>query len=114
MAILRSVDGQFYDVPDDQLAQYLVPADKVKEKLQGSGTDLGPPPGGPPPTEHGPGPAIVVQIYGANPPPPGGGAPPPVDTGAAAPGGEVQPYGWYNTWWNTYRPGWHNVWHNRY
>jgi hypothetical protein len=108
MAILRSLDGQFYEVPDDQLAKYLIPADKVKEKVQGTGEDPGPPPNDPGPPSGGP-PPIVVQIYGAA--PPSGSAGPP--TAAGAPGGEVQPYAWWNTWKNTWAPGWHNVWHNR-
>jgi hypothetical protein len=120
MAILRSVDGQYYEVPDDQLARYLIPADKVKEKVQtGGGEDPGPPDPGPP-GAGGPGPTVLVQIYGTSAPPPGGGgAPPPGGGGAPAPGAggaapEVQPYGWWNTWRNTYAPGWHNVWHNRW
>ncbi len=31
MAILRSLDGQFYEIPDDQVAKFLIPAEKVKE-----------------------------------------------------------------------------------
>jgi hypothetical protein len=108
MAILRSVDGQFYEIPDDQLPKFLIPADKVKEKVQGTGEDPGPPPGDAPPP--GSGPAIIVQIYGAS-VPPSGGAPPP--TTGAAPTSEVQPYGWWNTWRNTWGPHWHNSWHNR-
>jgi hypothetical protein len=111
MAILRSLDGQFYEVPDDQLSKFLIPADKVKEKVQaGGGEDPGPPPGndpGPPP--GGGTPAIVVQIYGAGTPP---GGPPPTGTETPAAAGGVQPYAWWNTWRNTYHPGWHNVWHN--
>ena len=33
MAILRSMDGQFYNVPDSQLNAMLVPADEVKTEL---------------------------------------------------------------------------------
>ena len=33
MAILRSMDGQFYNVLDDQLSAMLVPAEQVKAKL---------------------------------------------------------------------------------
>jgi hypothetical protein len=118
MAILRSLDGQFYEVPDDQLAKFLIPADKVKEKVQSSSEDPGPPSNDPGPPGGGQGPAIIVQIYGASVPPPGGGAPPPggagAPTGSGAPAGEVQPYAWMNTWRNTYGPHWHNVWHNRW
>jgi hypothetical protein len=37
MAILRSLDGKFYEIPDELLASYLIPADKVKERLKGDG-----------------------------------------------------------------------------
>jgi hypothetical protein len=109
MAILRSVDGRFYEIPDDQLSKYLIPEDKVKEKVQAAGGDAGPPedPGPPPPSGS---PAIIVQIFGAaGAQPAGGGAPAPT-----AGAGEVQPYAWWNTWRNTYGPSWHNVWHNRW
>ena len=33
MAILRSLDGKFYNIPDDQLERHLVPADEVKQHL---------------------------------------------------------------------------------
>jgi hypothetical protein len=33
MAILRSLDGMFYNIPDDQLEQHLVPPDEVKQHL---------------------------------------------------------------------------------
>jgi hypothetical protein len=114
MAILRSVDGRFYEVPDDQLNQYLIPEDKVKEKLEGSGAPMVAP--NAPPPDAGPGPAggsptIVVQVYGAA-PPPGAGAPPPSSGTEAPAGAEVQPYGWWNNWWHNVRPGWNNWWHN--
>ncbi|MEM7014734.1 MAG: hypothetical protein AAF585_25015 [Verrucomicrobiota bacterium] len=38
MAILRSMDGKFYNVPDDQLESHLVPADEVKAKLDDART----------------------------------------------------------------------------
>jgi len=37
MAILRSTDGKFYDVPDEELGNYEVPADQVKGLLSGLG-----------------------------------------------------------------------------
>jgi len=110
MAILRGLDGQFYDVPDEHLSKYLIPPDKVKEKVQSGGPDYGPPDDPGPPPGHGSAPAIIVQIYGAS-------APPGSTAGAPAPGAgitaEVQPYTWWNTWRNTAGPGWHNAWHNR-
>jgi hypothetical protein len=39
MAILRSLDGKFYEIPDDLLSRYLIPADKVKERVRGDGED---------------------------------------------------------------------------
>ena len=42
MAILRSVDGRLYDVPDDQLSNYEVAADKVNELM----SEMGEGPGG--------------------------------------------------------------------
>ena len=34
MAILRSSDGKFYDVPDEQLEDKQIPGDEVKTKLK--------------------------------------------------------------------------------
>ena len=109
MAVLRSLDGKFYEVPDDQVEKYLVPADKVKEKLQAAGgpdavgAPLGPPRGAP--GGYAP---IVVQIFGAA-PIQGGSAPPPGQVGAE-PGqaaSEVTPY----MYWNNYN--WSNFhWFN--
>ena len=48
MAILRSADGKFYDIPDADLAQYEIPADQVKGMLaEGGGPGPGPGPGPP-------------------------------------------------------------------
>jgi hypothetical protein len=41
MAILRSLDGQFYEIPDELLAGYRIPAEKVKERLISNGGDPG-------------------------------------------------------------------------
>jgi len=50
MAILRGLDGKFYEVPDTQLDSYLIPEDKVKEKMSEAcppgGGRGGTPPGG--------------------------------------------------------------------
>jgi hypothetical protein len=40
MAILRSLDGNFYEIPDDLASRYLIPADKVKERVEDNGGDL--------------------------------------------------------------------------
>jgi hypothetical protein len=111
MAILRSLDGRYYEIPDDQAEKFLIPEDKLKEKLQSApppAGESGPPPGsgasGPPP--------ILVQIYGVG--PGGAGTPPPGGAGAPAPAGaEVSPYDhhWHNHWQN-YWQNWYNVWHN--
>jgi hypothetical protein len=37
MAIVRSVDGTFYEVPDGDLEQYKVPPDQVKGLMEGAG-----------------------------------------------------------------------------
>src|SRR5438034_3734058 len=104
MAILRALDGTFYEVPDEQIAKYKIPEDKLKEKL---GTQAPTESGGPPPEggapEGGAGGSLVnVHIYysgqGQG---QGGGAP----AGAEA---AVQPYDWRN-WrnWNNWR-NWRN------
>ena len=36
MAILRSTDGKFYEVPDEQLEDKLIPGEEVKAKLAGA------------------------------------------------------------------------------
>ncbi len=116
MAILRSLDGRFFEIPDDQLNQFLIPAEQVKDKLDAAGAPQvppGPQGGGPGPGPESSGaPTILVQIIAA--PPHGSSAPPPTSapTGEAAPTSEVQPYGWWNNWWHNARPGWNNWWHN--
>jgi hypothetical protein len=113
MAILRSLDGRFYEVPDDQVSQFLIPEDRVKEKLEGSGAPMVPPSSSPP--EAGPpgpppgSPTIVVQIFGGA-SMPGPGAPPPSGTGTETTP-EVQPYYW-NNWWHNVKGNWNNWWHN--
>lgn len=119
MAILRSLDGKFYEIPDDQVNNFLIPEDKVKEKLQACGmAEPGPEAG--PPTAEAPTPTVLVQIYGSAGMAGAGapqGAPPPQ---AAATGGEVQPYShywrnyWRNYWHNYWRNNWYNYWQNWY
>ena len=120
MSILRAMDGKFYDVPDDKMAAYAVPQDKLDTVLEQSGVmkPQGSPQGGPPAgpqagPQGGPqgGPAgggapgpVIVQIYAQ--PPAQGGAP------ALAPsseGGDVDPYWWYRYYY--VRP-WYNYWGN--
>lgn len=44
MAILRSVDGKFYEIPDEELGEFEVPAEKVNELMaaMGGGEPEGP------------------------------------------------------------------------
>ena len=37
MAVLQSMDGRFYQVPDNELEQHMIPADKVIETLRAAG-----------------------------------------------------------------------------
>jgi hypothetical protein len=103
MAIVRALDGTFYEVPDEQLGKFKIPEDKLKEKLGAeAGSEPPPPEGGP---GGGAGPLVNVQIYYG-----GQGAGP---TGAPAGAeGAVQPYDYWRNWrnWNNWR-NWHN-WHN--
>ncbi len=115
MAILRSVDGTFYEVPDDQLDDFQIPPEEVKEKLQGSGEGLpsGPPPGGPPPGGGGgggmpPGGLVYVQVFSNT---GGGGGPMAEPQTASAEGGEVQPYQFCSGWRNWKNCCWRN-WRN--
>jgi hypothetical protein len=39
MAILRSLDGKFYEIPDEVVSKYLIPEDKVREKVSAGGGD---------------------------------------------------------------------------
>lgn len=123
MAILRAMDGKFYDVPDEQAAKFEVPRDKVKELLEKSGMPAqqgapgpgqggqrgAPPPGGPPA-----GSPVVVHIHTAGTPHIQSG-PPPAGQGAPAAGqppsgdAEVDPYWWI---WRNYWPNWGNYWPN--
>jgi hypothetical protein len=113
MAIVRSVDGTFYDVPDSELEQYKVPPDQVKGLMEGAGQK---PPSGPQQQQPGKpnggaaqgSPQILVQFIVQ-----GSGAQPPVATQQPqAPESEeekVEPQNFY--WVNWYN--WHN-WYNWY
>ena len=69
MAILRALDGTFYEVPDDALDQYAIPADELKAKLENLEEEL--PETEPPPTEAyyppSPTPLVNVQVFGSVP-----------------------------------------------
>ena len=90
MAILRSTSGKFYEIPDDQLSQYEVPADLVQQ-VQGLGGPGGPE-GGPGGPEAGPGP----------------------EGGPEGEGGDVEPYGFRIHFGWGRRHYWRNCWRNHW
>ena len=111
MAIVRSVDGTFYEVPDSELEQYKVPPDQVKGVMEGAGQKL---PSGPqqqgsmPAGDAGRGsPQILVQfiVQGNSGAQPQTAQKPP----AAADEEKVEPQNYY--WVNWYN--WSN-WYNWY
>jgi hypothetical protein len=113
MAILRALDGTFYEIPDDQVERFKIPEDQLKDKLGAQAPAGGGPEEEPPPSQGGGtgSPLVNVQIYhmGGGP----GSAP-----GGAQGGGEmaVQPYDWRNwrnwrNWWDW--RNWRN-WRNRW
>ena len=69
MAVVRSLEGTFYDIPDSELEQYKVPADQVKGLMEAAGQK---PPSNPGPQQAGQGqgqgqgqggsPQILVQF----------------------------------------------------
>ena len=99
MAILQSINGQFYQIPDEEAEKFLVPADKVEETLRGAGVaqqqqqqpccapgaqpgmQPGMQPGGPMPLST---PSVIIYV--------GGGGPPRVMQAGAGPQGQVQAY----------------------
>jgi hypothetical protein len=92
MAILRAMDGKFYDVPDEQAKKFEVPREKVKDVLAKAGT----PPGGggrPGPRGGPPGSQVVIQVF------PGAGGQPAHTSSHGQEPGEVDPYYW---WWNNW------------
>ena len=110
MAILRSSDGRFYDVADDQLEGKLIPAEQIKEKLGGVGVGPAEGPVGPNPQMMVPGTGgqVVIQIYtsgGDN----GGGYEGPQSEGGE---GDVEAHGycWRRNYFSNY---WRrNCWRN--
>jgi len=57
MALMKSIDGRLYNVPDEQAARFLIPADKVAETLKAAGVQI-PTGAGQPSTQPG-----QVQAY---------------------------------------------------
>ena len=75
MAIVRSLEGTFYDIPDSELEQYKVPADQVKSIMEAAGQKPPPHPTmqfGPqtPGRPAGGSPQILVQFITQAPCPP--------------------------------------------
>ncbi len=97
MAILRSVDGKFYEIPDEELSQHEVPAEKVTAIMDAMG---GGEPGG------GPG--------GAGPGGAGPGGAGPEGLGPEGGGDDVEPYGYYRRRRYYWRNCWRNHWRNCY
>ncbi|MBI5684343.1 MAG: hypothetical protein HZC54_04625 [Verrucomicrobia bacterium] len=58
MALMKSIDGRLYNVPDEEAARYLIPAEKVADTLKEAGLQA--------PAEAGPASqqAGQVQAYG--------------------------------------------------
>jgi hypothetical protein len=113
MAVVRSLEGTFYDIPDSELDQYKVPADQVKSLMEAAGQK---PPQGPPQqqTQQGQGkatggsPQILVQFITQAP-----GAPQQKQGQTAPPAAEgeeekVEPQWYWVNWAN-----WAN-WYNWY
>ena len=118
MAILRSSDGKFYDIADEQLDGRLIPAEQIKEKLGAVGVGPAPGPVGPAPqmVVPGTGGQVVIQIYtSAGEPGPSFDGGPQVEPGDE---GQVEAHGWCwrrnyfsncwrrNCWRNSCYPRW--------
>jgi len=39
MSLMKSIDGRLYNVPDEQAARFLIPADKVADTLKAAGIE---------------------------------------------------------------------------
>ncbi len=113
MAVVRSLEGTFYDIPESELEQYKVPADQVKGLMEAAGQR---PPQGQNPGQQGQGqaqggggsPQILVQFITQA---PGGAAQQRPQQAQGAPGeGEekVEPQWYWINWAN-----WAN-WYNWY
>jgi hypothetical protein len=105
MAVLLSMEGKYYDIPDDQAATYEVPREKVRDVLAHAAptpSAQGGPSAGRPPMSGPPGGSpVIIQVLpnGIRGPAPAGS---PVGAGGH-PEGEVDPYWiYYYTWWRNY------------
>lgn len=61
MAILKSADGRFYDVPDKDAEKYVIPAEQVRDRLDAAG--ISPPTGGGPAGDSA---TIVIKVLGGS------------------------------------------------
>ncbi len=117
MAVLLSMEGKYYDVPDDQAAAFEVPREKVRDVLAHSpmpAMERGTPgPGSAPRGARGApggGSPVIIQVLpnGIHGPAQGSGQGPGQSQGPGGqPEGEVDPY-WY-TWWTNWN-NWANYW----
>jgi hypothetical protein len=116
MAVVRSLEGTFYDIPDSELEQYKVPADQVKSLMDAAGQKPPQNPGqqqmpqGQGKSTGGGSPQILVQFITQAPGAPQqqqqqqGQAPPPAEGGEE----KVEPQWYWVNWAN-----WAN-WYNWY
>ena len=80
MAILRAMDGTFFEVPDDQLENFKVPAEKIKEILgaESESMQAQPPPASAQPPQSvavPPNSQVVIQVFTNGATQPGGPMP---------------------------------------
>lgn len=94
MAILRSSDGKFYDIADDQLEDKMIPAEEIKQRLGDAGVGPAPGPVGPGPemVVPGTGGQVIIQIHTGGAPMGGGYGPGP--EGEQPEEGDVEAHGW--------------------
>ena len=67
MAILSSKEGKFYDMPEDVLKKYELPAERTSEVLAEFGGEMGPPAGSGPLTIYVTGNGAYIEPSGAAP-----------------------------------------------
>ncbi|MCX6899393.1 MAG: hypothetical protein NT105_11905 [Verrucomicrobia bacterium] len=124
MAILQSIDGRFYQVPEDEAEKFLVPADKVEETLRASGAAqpqaaAAPGPCGAPMSTGGSSPVIIYIVGGGGQsgmePQPMGAGPQGQQMGAPM-GQQVQAYahhgGHHGGHWGGWGGGWGGYYNN--
>ena len=110
MTILSSIDGKFYDVPDEECGRYEVPADKVKDVLEAMDSELGGEHGGVAPY-GAPAPHVVIHVSG------NGAMIEEFDPDADPEGSDVEPYhrrgGWGRRHGHWHGGGWGGHWRRR-